>query len=603
MEIEKLAPDTSIIIEGALSGKLESKDIIASEVLIHEILISELEHLATMEHTSGHLGLDELKRLRAILKDKLKIVGKKPAYGYERHMPLSDIDSLIRKMAFEEGATFMTSDKINASAAEASGIQVNFVELKAKTKMILEKFFDETTMSVHLKENVLPFGKKGFPGNWTFEQLRKTVLKQDEVKEISRDIIDTTNTRKDSFIEIERMGSTIVQVGPYRIVITRPPFSDGWEITAVRPVKKMKLSEYDLSDKLMDRISKQAEGILIAGSPGEGKSTIAAAIAEYYADQNKIVKTIEAPRDMVLPENITQYAISHGDAQEIHDILLLSRPDYTVFDEMRNTDDFKLFADLRLSGIGLLGVVHATHAVDAIQRFLGRIELGVIPQIIDTVLFIKGGKIAKVLSLAMTVKVPAGMTEEDLARPLTEVKDFETGITEYEIYSYGEETVVVPVKGGGRENKSSPARLLAKKQIEKEMTRYTNSAEAEVISDSKAIVYVPERDMAKIIGSGGKNIDQIEKDIGIHIDLRPIQSKREEGPSVKFDIKEKGNHIIFNTQKKGMGIDTFIDGNYLFTSTTSKKGEIKISKKSNLGLELVKAMDLNKKVELKVSYL
>ena len=96
--------------------------------------------------------------------------------------------------------------------------------------------------------------------------------------------------------------------------------------------------------------------------------------------------------------NITQYAISHGDAQEIHDILLLSRPDYTIFDEMRNTDDFKLFADMRLAGVGMVGVVHATNPIDAIQRFLGRIEMGVIPQIIDTVVFIKNGEIKRVLS-------------------------------------------------------------------------------------------------------------------------------------------------------------------------------------------------------------
>ena len=53
------------------------------------------------------------------------------------------------------------------------------------------------------------------------------------------------------FIEIEREGSTIVQLGKYRIVITRPPFSDGWEITAVRPVKTLNLDDYKLSEKLM----------------------------------------------------------------------------------------------------------------------------------------------------------------------------------------------------------------------------------------------------------------------------------------------------------------------------------------------------------------
>lgn len=46
----------------------------------------------------------------------------------------------------------------------------------------------------------------------------------------------------------------------------------------------------------------------------------------------------------------------------------------------------------------------------------------------------------------MTVKVPTGMTEADLARPVVEVRDFETGKLEYEIYTFGEENVIVPVK-------------------------------------------------------------------------------------------------------------------------------------------------------------
>ena len=145
----------------------------------------------------------------------------------------------------------------------------------------------------------------------------------------------------------------------------------------------LNINDYELSEKLRKRIEEQAEGILIAGSPGEGKSTFASALTEFYASQEKIVKTIEAPRDMQLKDEVTQYAISHASSQEIHDILLLSRPDYTVFDEMRNFEDFRLFSDLRLAGIGLAGVVHATNPVDAIQRFLGKTELGIIPHIID----------------------------------------------------------------------------------------------------------------------------------------------------------------------------------------------------------------------------
>jgi ATPase len=48
----------------------------------------------------------------------------------------------------------------------------------------------------------------------------------------------------------------------------------------------------------------------------------------------------------------------------------LSRPDYTVYDEVRNKSDFELYKDMRLTGIGLVGVIHATRPVDSIQRFL-----------------------------------------------------------------------------------------------------------------------------------------------------------------------------------------------------------------------------------------
>jgi ATPase len=263
-----------------------------------------------------------------------------------------------------------------------------------------------------------------------------------------------------------------------------------------------------------------------------GKSTFAAALAEYYSNKGKIVKTIEAPRDLVLPPEITQLAISHGSSSEVHDILLLSRPDYTLFDEMRNLNDFNLFSDLRLSGIGLAGVIHATKPIDAIQRFVGKIELGVIPHVVDTVIFIKNGTVDKVLSLQMEVKVPFGMTESDLARPVITVKDFEKGKLEYELYSYGEETVVIPIKDV--KTKASGALKLAEEPIKDEFYKYTDNCEVDVISENKAIVKVPEYSIAGIIGKAGKHIEQIEKNLGISIEIEELQ-----GSFSKKDKKKK----------------------------------------------------------------
>lgn len=556
-----------------------------------------------MGRAIGYLGLDEVAELQKLSKEigfKVEFLGRRPSGAEVKYASLGEIDSMIRQLAWESDATLITSDKVQAKVSEARGMKFIIVEPKERaykgTK--LDGFFDETTMSVHLRENVQPIAKKGMPGNWQFIQLRKELLRQEEIKEISREIVESTKMRKDSFIEIQREGSTIVQMGLYRIVITRPPFSDGWEITAVRPIKQLNLDDYNLSDKLKTRIAEQAEGVLVAGAPGNGKTTFAAAMAKYYAAKEKIVKTIEAPRDLVLPDTVTQYAISHGDAQEIHDILLLSRPDYTIFDEMRNTSDFRLFADLRLSGIGLIGVIHATNPIDAIQRFVGRIELGVIPQVIDTVIFIKNGQVDKVLSVKMTVKVPSGMTEADLARPVVEVKEFETNNLQYEIYSYGEETVVIPVTSKA----SSPLKSLAGKQIERILSRFTENVKVEVLSDNKANIYVPKEDIAKVIGREGKTIEAIENKVGMHIDVQElVEEKNVPEKKVEHDVHEDNNYLSFYVRESGANVDFYIDQQFLFTATASKKGEIKIHKKSKIGKELSKAIKQGRNLELKTS--
>ncbi len=601
--IEKLVPDTSIIIEGVLSQKIEKKEFKVDEIIIHEAVLSELEHQANQGKSIGTIGLEEIKKLKELagkLKFNLHFSGRRPNPAEIKHASLGEVDSLIRDLAYDEDATLLTGDKVQSKVAEAKGMKIIYIEPVIKSrKLKLDKFFDKETMSVHLRENLQGIAKKGLPGNWQFVYITKEKFSQDEIYEISKEIIEEAKIRKDGFIEVERRGSTIVQLGDYRIVITRPPLSDGWEVTAVRPVAKLNLNEYKLSEKLITRITESAEGILIAGSPGMGKTTFATALAEFYANKNKIVKTIEAPRDLQLGDNITQYSISHGTSQEIHDILLLTRPDYTIFDEMRNTEDFKLFADLRLSGIGLVGVLHSTNPIDAIQRFIGRIELGVIPQVVDTVLFIKNGQVFKVLSLAITVKVPSGMTEEDLARPVVEVKDFETNELESEIYSYGEETVVIPVQTTKR--KTSGAKELAAKQIERELRELTNAVKAEVVSDHKAIIYVAEDDIARIIGKQGKNMEKIEQKLGINLEVRSIHEK-DENQEIKLKVEENKHFIEFYVDESLIGehIDFYLDDKFLFTGIVGKKCSIKISKKSQLGLTLIRALDTGQKISLRI---
>ena len=603
--INKLVPDTSVIIEGILSKRIEKKQINFKELIIHEAVIAELESQANKNRETGYLGLEEIKKLKEFEKKKkfkISFKGSRPKDFEIRYAKSGEIDSLIRAIAFEEKAILITADKVQSLVAEAKGIEVIFVEIEIfKRKIKLEKYFDKNTMSIHLRENMKVYAKKGMPGKWKFEEVSKKELTREDVREISKEIVEETNLRQDGFIELERRGSTIIQLGNYRIVITRPPFADGYEITAVRPVKKLTLKDYKFAEKLDKRIKEQAEGILIAGAPGHGKSTFAQALAVYYASQNKIVKTVEAPRDLDLPDNVTQYAISHGSPEEVHDVLLLSRPDYTIFDEMRNTQDFRLFADLRLSGVGMVGVVHATNPVDAIQRFIGRIDLGVIPQIIDTVIFIKNGFVEKVYSVVMQVKVPAGMTEADLARPVVTVSDFLSAKVEFEIYSYGEETVVVPVSDA--QASYSPAKRIAAESLEAAFSHYSDNVKVDMISDSKCRVFVPASKIARIIGKNGSNIDKLEEKLGIKIDVEPLEEAgREEKESINFSSQITKKYVQFmpvDTYVKEE-VDIYLSGQYLMSAKVGKKNILKVNKNNKVGKILVDAINKGEKIELKI---
>ncbi len=588
-------PDTSAIIEGVISELIEKSEI-SGAIIIANAVVSELEAQANRRKEIGFLGLDELKKLQGFKKEgriELRFVGPRPTPDQIKYAKSGEIDAMIRQIAYEESSTLITADIVQAESARVYGLEVKFIEqVPLKEKLSIEKYFDKTTMSVHLKEDTTPLAKRGAPGNWQLVKTGKKLYYK-EINKIAKEIVEKARMDPKSFVEISRSGSTVIQYKNYRIVIVRKPISDGLEITAIRPIKKLNLDDYQIQEELLERIKTQARGVLLAGETGSGKSTLAQAIAEYYANNSKITKTVESPRDLQLDQKITQYSKNFSTSEEIHDILFLSRPDNLIFDEIRDTPDFKLFIDLRLAGSECLGVIHSASAIDAVQRFIGRIDTGLIPSVIDTIIFMEAGKIHTILTLKMSVKVPSGMTEADLARPVIEIFDFIENSPAYEIYSYGEETVVIPV-----ENKKSPSQKLAEKQLLKEIRQYSKDADVELISNNRANIFVPEKDIAQIIGTKGKRIENIENNIGIKITVKPKLKKQD---SLEYNVAETAKYIIFRFPKNitKQSIEFTLDGQFLFSAITSNKSKIQIHKKSQLGKSLAEALDNNRNIEAK----
>ena len=604
----KILLDTSVIIGGEFTKIFEkSKNSEFSEVIIPVAALDELQSQASTNREIGLSGLNEVKKIRILCRSlnvELKIVGEKPSISDIRLATSGRIDAIINELALVEGATLVTADYVQAQVAEAYGIRTWHIprQVSSRPSLGFEEYFDEQTMSVHLKEGVLPVAKRGAPGDFRLETLDDKAVARNELTSIVREISELCKNPEIGKVEVSANGATVYQYGIYRIAVTRPPFSDGIEVTIVKPIVKLSMQHYELSERLQYRLDQAAEGIVIAGPPGSGKSTFASGLAEYYVDRSKIVKTFESPRDLQVKKEITQYGPLEGSFENAVDVLLLVRPDYTVFDEVRRKTDFEVFTDMRLAGVGMIGVLHASSPLDAIQRFIGRIELGMIPHIIDTIIFIKNGKVNKVFDISLTVRVPSGMAEPDLARPLVEIKDFESQKVEYEIYTYGEENVVVHI--GSLEEpevQKNAIRKLAAAHIKDTIRTFDPRAEVKIISEKRIQVRVEKTAIPRLIGKGGSTINELENILGVSIDVEARTPAL--GKQIDFDIVEAGSVITFLTDASAIGktIDIYVEDEFVLNSQVGRKARVRIDKRSTNGKKLINAILARQEIKVFLS--
>ncbi len=658
-----LVPDTSVLIDGRITSMIKAGEYKGATIIVPEAVIAELEAQANNGREIGFAGLNELQSLCKMAEEKtieLQFTGIRPTLEQVKLASGGEIDAMIRSIACDNKARFITSDFVQAEVARAKGLDVIYLKPQAGNfgPLGIDQFFDEHTIAVYLKERVAPTAKRGSINDMKLVKIREQPTSEYELRAMSQEILERAKRDPDGFIEVEKRGITVVQIGSMRIAIARRPFSDGMEITAVRPIVDVTLKDYTKSDVITKRITGEKRGLIIAGSPGSGKTTLAQSVATFLSDSGFVVKTMEAPRELQVPDQITQYTALDGSMANTADVLLLVRPDFVIFDELRKNEDFNVFGDMRLAGLGMVGVIHANGVRDAVQRFSNRVDFSVLSQVINTIIFVKQGVISKVYDVDFTIKVPSGMAGEMNIRPVTTITDNESGQLVLDVFRYDGETIVMPVIAGAavsapalvqsaktqqvqqigqpvtplhqlvrtptpvapqqeapkREIDEHPGWKLTEKDVQREIGRYTEGfIDVQMVSDTKAIVYIDDKDVPAAIGKGGKNISAIVNKIGIGIDIKPrsefdrqqMQSqpqKTEEemnlGGGVKIQTDKKQLTIIAPEQS-GKIVDVFAGKEYLFTATVNDSGEIHLARNSSIAQEMIRRYQNSEIIKLR----
>jgi ATPase len=664
-----LVPDTSVVIDGRVTALIEKGEYRDATIIIPEAVFAELEAQANQGREIGFSGLAELQKLCVLAKEgkiTLQYVGERPRLEQVKLAGGGEIDSMIRAVAIEHGATFLTSDYVQAEVARAKGLEVIYLKsemVNTFAPLMVDEFFDENTFAVYLKERVAPCARKGTIKESRLVQIREAPASEYELRALAQECLERAKRHPDGFVEVEMPGVTVSQIGSMRITTTRPPFSDGIEITIVRPTREVSFESYNFAAALKDRLKEGAGGMLIIGIPGSGKSTLEQNIATYLAGQNFIVKTIESPRDLMVPDSITQYTALDGSIAATGEVLTLLRPDYVIFDEMRRSEELAVFADLRLSGIKVIGGLHAKSAPDAMIRLASLVDLNLIPQIVATMVFVKAGDISEIYNVSMGFGVPKVLEQigDPQVRPIVRLTNIITQETAAEAFRYEGEVMVTPATGLPKVppvvvpnakvasasvsapaqkmpvseaipepvmeerlappvhsmptyevTDDNPAWIVLEKEIQNEIRRFTEGdIVVRMITDTKAAVYIEDADVPAAIGKAGKNIAAVVSKVGIGIDVRPLSDLpgREVltndvpapvNGSAGLKIRsEKKQLSIICPDHAGKIVDLFSGKEYLFTATVDDSGEIHLARNSSIAMEMLRRYGASEELKIR----
>ncbi|MCK5040437.1 MAG: PIN domain-containing protein [Candidatus Aenigmarchaeota archaeon] len=393
--------DTSAILSGSVETFIAENIGKMEEILVPEYVMSEMENQANSGRAIGVEGLERLKKIRKFANSKkvaVVVVGRRPTLEEIQLSKKGRIDALIKDLAKEENAILVTCDFVQYKSADALGVKCLHLD-QGKKGLFFEKYIDTGTLSVYFTEGKAPLIRRGTIKNSKIFCDSKIKPDRAKLEEIKKEIITAVRDDENAFFLSNQNNAMVVKYKGLRISMFSRPFSLKEEITITVLPKPIVLSQYKIKGEGLAKIQDESSNIIVCGTKRSGKTTLSQAIALYFDDMKKTVKTIESLRDMTLPPGISQYSFFKGNAGNTAELALISNAEVAVLDSVVKREDFDAYLRLADCGIKTIGVLNAkspTHAVELLSEFIGTKKIS---SVVHAVVYVEKGEVKKICSL------------------------------------------------------------------------------------------------------------------------------------------------------------------------------------------------------------
>ena len=170
-----------------------------------------------------------------------------------------------------------------------------------------------------------------------------------------------------------------------------------------------------------------------------------------------------------------------------------------------------------------------------------------------------------------------------------------TSVPVYEIYTFGDQIVVVPVS---KKREKKPIEAMALDRITETIRDYlgTPNVKVSLKDENRALIRVDEKYVPRLIGKKGVNISELEKKMGIKLDVEPEVFSEEEDGKMEVIPEVKNKIIYLDIKKRNANVRIYADNILILQARSSSKGIIRIKMSSDLGIAITKYMKEGKKL-------